>query len=109
MSDQITELRNAIDKRVAKIQDVDARLERQNDHIRKIEKSRERYLEHRERWVNQNARDMGKLTELGVPDYQPVKAEESPNADLAQELGIDPEELDDPIRVIAENGGGVTE
>lgn len=88
MSDQITALQEAINKRVAKIRDVDSRLERQDDHIRKINKSRERYEEHRERWVNQNSRDMLKLAELGVEDYQPVPAE--PVQEIPDEAEVPP-------------------
>lgn len=92
MSDQIAQLKTAIEKRNEKIADVDGRLERQNDHISKIENSRARYLEHRERWIKQNERDQKKIDDL-------LNESVSPNEDLSKELGVDPEELDNPDAV----------
>lgn len=93
--DMITATQTAIEKRTAKIQNVDEKIKRQNEHIEKTELdkarylerhaahvgrvtvSQERYLEHRARWVAQNERDMLRLSQLGVAEYSPVKDEVS--------------------------------
>lgn len=62
----VEELAEKIAKREEQIVNVDAKIARQETHLKTIAASRDELLTHRERWVRQNTRDAARIEELNA-------------------------------------------